>query len=92
MSKMERYELAIKSNMASAERDYRNSPEDKRGFVIGAVKKLWEVYHDERGINEQQFDKLITVLSGFSNGEYRDFIKEQVTAYKSGNPPTIIGY
>lgn len=89
---MDRYERAIKTNMASAERDYKDLPEDRRGFVIGAVLRLWEAYHRDRQINEQQFDRLINVLSGFSGGEYRDFIKQQVVAYKSGNPPTIIGY
>jgi hypothetical protein len=77
--------------MASAERDMPSS-EDRRGFVIGAVLKLWEVYHRDHQIDESQFDKLISVLAGFSNGEFRDFIQEQVAAYKSGNPPTIIGY
>jgi hypothetical protein len=77
--------------MASAEKDMK-SAEDRRGFVIGAVLKLWEVYHRDKQIDESQFDRLIGVLSGFSNGEYRAFIQEQVTAYKGGNPPTIIGY
>ncbi len=89
---MRRYEQAIKTNMASAEKDMKNKPEDKRGFVIGAVLRLWEAYHRDKQIDEGQFDKLINVLSGFSNGEYRDFIKEQVAAYKGGKPPTIIGY
>lgn len=88
---MERYERAIRTNMASAERDM-NKYEDRRGFVIGAVLQLWETYHDKKQINERQFDKLINILSGFSNGEFRDFINEQVKQYKSGNPPTIIGY
>ena len=88
---MRRYESAIRTNMASAERDYRNSPEDRQGFIVGAVLKLWEVYQG-RQIDESQFDKLIRVLSGFSKGEYKDFIDKQVKAYKSGNPPTIIGY
>jgi hypothetical protein len=77
--------------MASAERDM-HLPEDRRGFVIGAVLKLWEVYHRDKLVDESQFDKLIGVLSGFSGGEYKDFISEQVIAYKSGKPPTIIGY
>jgi hypothetical protein len=89
---MERYERAIRQNMASAERDYRDKPEDRRGFVVGAVLKLWETYHRDRQISEKQFDQLITILSGFSQGEYTDFIAEQVRQYKSGNPPTIIGY
>lgn len=89
---MKRYEQAIRNNMASAQKDMANSPEDKRGFVIGAVLKLWEVYHKDHQIDESQFDKLIAILSGFSGGEYRDFIKEQVAAYKGGKPPTIIGY
>ncbi len=89
---MRRYESAIRSNMASAEKDMQGKPEDKRGFVIGAVLQLWQTYHDKKQIDESQFDKLISLLSGFSNGEYKDFIKEQVAAYKSGNPPTIIGY
>ena len=89
---MKRYETAIRSNMASAERDMKNKPEDKRGFVIGGVLRLWEAYHRDKQIDESQFDKLITILSSFSNGEYRDFIKQQVQEYKSGNPPTIIGY
>ena len=88
---MRRYEQAIKGNMATAEKDLKSS-EDKRGFVIGAVLKLWEEYHRDKHIDESQFDKLILLLSGFSGGEYRGFIQEQVTAYKSGNPPTIIGY
>jgi hypothetical protein len=77
--------------MASAEKDMK-SKEDRRGFVIGAVLRLWEAYHRDKQIDESQFDKLIGVLSGFSNGEYRDFIQQQVTAYKSGKPPIIIGY
>lgn len=87
---MRRYENAIRTNMASAERDM-SKYEDRRGFVIGAVLKLWEVYQSKQ-IDESQFDRLISVLSGFSNGEFRNFISEQVAAYKSGNPPTIIGY
>ena len=90
-NKMERYEVSIRGNMASAEKDYGNSPEDRRGFVIGAVCKLWEVYQDKQ-INEQQFDKLIGILATFSKGEYQGFIDEQVKAYKGGTPPTIIGY
>lgn len=90
MSMIRRYESAIRANMASAEREMKK-PEDRRGFVIGAVLKLWEVYQD-REIDEGQFDKLIGLLAGFSGGEYRDFINEQVKQYKSGNPPTIIGY
>ena len=78
--------------MASAEKDYKDDPEHKRGFVIGGVLRLWEAYHRDKQIDESQFDKLIGILSGFSNGEYRDFIKEQVKDYKDGNPPTIIGY
>jgi hypothetical protein len=77
--------------MASAERDM-TKPEDRRGFVIGAVLRLWEAYHRDKQINGEQFDKLIGVLSGFSNGEYKTFIAEMVRDYKSGNPPTIIGY
>jgi hypothetical protein len=88
---MRRYESAIRANMASAEKDMKK-PEERRGFVIGAVLRLWKAYHRDKQIDESQFDKLIGVLSGFSGGEYRDFIQEQVTAYKSGNPPTIIGY
>jgi len=88
---LRRYENAIRSNMASAERDMK-SAEDRRGFVIGAVLKLWEVYHRDKQINESQFDRLISVLSGFSNGEFKAFINEQVAAYKRGEPPTIIGY
>lgn len=88
---MKRYESAIRTNMVSAEKDMRK-PEDKRGFVIGAVLQLWQTYHDKKQIDESQFDKLISVLSGFSDGEYRDFINEQVAAYKGGKPPTIIGY
>lgn len=87
---MQRYERAMRANMASAEKDM-NKPEDRRGFVIGAIQKLWEVYQKKQ-INGEQFDKLISVLSGFSNGEYRDFISQAVKQYKSGNPPTIIGY
>jgi hypothetical protein len=88
---MQRYERAIRQNMASAERDYKNDPEHRRGFTIGAVLKLWEVYQQKQ-INESQFDTLISILCGYSNGEYRDFINEQVAAYKRGEPPTIIGY
>lgn len=87
---MRRYEQSIQSNMASAEKDLEK-PEDKRGFVTGAVLKLWEVYQAKQ-IDESQFDKLISVLSGFSHNEYKDFIQSQVTAYKSGKPPIIIGY
>jgi hypothetical protein len=89
---MRRYETAIRSNMASAEKDYKNKPEDKRGFVIGGVLRLWEAYNRDHQIDESQFDKLIGILSTFSNGEYKDFIKEQVAQYKGGHPPTIIGY
>jgi hypothetical protein len=89
---MRRYENAIRSNMASAEKDMRDKPEDRRGFVIGAVLQLWQTYHDKKQIDESQFDKLIGVLSGFSNGEHKEFIAEQVAAYKRGEPPTIIGY
>jgi hypothetical protein len=88
---MRRYENAIRANMASAEKDMKED-QDKRGFVIGAVLKLWEVYHRDKQIDESQFDRLIGVLAGFSHGAYRDFINEQVAAYKSGKPPTIIGY
>jgi len=88
--KMQQYERAIRANMASAERDMHSS-EDKRGFVIGAVLKLWEVYQAKE-IDEGQFDRLIDVLSSFSSGTYRQFIQEQVKQYKNGNPPTIIGY
>lgn len=88
---MRRYEQAIRTNMASAEQDMTRA-EDRRGFVIGAVLKLWETYHRDRQIDESQFDRLIAVLAGFSNGEYRDFINEQVKQYKSGNPPRIVGY
>lgn len=89
---MRQYENAIRTNMASAEKDMRDKPADRRGFVIGAVLRLWEAYHRDKQIDESQFDKLIGVLSGFSNGEYRDFIKEQVAEYKKGHPPTIVGY
>jgi hypothetical protein len=88
---MRRYEKAMSENMASAERDM-HSAEDRRGFVIGAVLRLWEAYHRDKQIDESQFDRLIGVLSGFSGGEYKDFITEQVAAYKGGRPPTIIGY
>jgi hypothetical protein len=77
--------------MASAEKDYKNDPEHRRGFTVGAVLKLWEVYQQKQ-INESQFDQLISILCGYSKGEYRDFINEQVKQYKSGHPPTIIGY
>lgn len=87
-----RYEQSIRANMASAETDYKNDVEHLRGFTIGAVLRLWEAYHRDKQIDERQFDKLISVLCGFSNGEYRDFINEQVKQYKSGNPPTIVGY
>jgi hypothetical protein len=87
---MRRYEQAIRTNMASAEKDMTKA-EDRRGFVIGAVLKLWETYQQKQ-VNGEQFDKLIEVLSGFSNGEYREFIKGLVRDYKSGNPPTIVGY
>lgn len=89
---MKRYQDAIRSNMASAEKDMKDKPEDRRGFVIGAVLQLWQTYHDKKQIDESQFDRLINQLSGFSNGEYKDFISEQVKQYKSGNPPTIVGY
>jgi hypothetical protein len=88
---MRRYEQAIKSNMASAEKDMK-SDEDRRGFVIGAVLRLWEAYHRDKQINGEQFDKLIGILSGFAGGAYRDFIADIVKQYKGGNPPTIIGY
>lgn len=61
---MRRYEKAIRSNMASAENDLKTE-EDKRGFVIGAVVKLWEVYHRDKQIDESQFDRLIGILKGF---------------------------
>ncbi len=89
---MRRYERAIRENMASAERDHKDDPEHRRGFVTGAILKFWEMYHRDKQIDESQFDKLISVLSGFSNGEYRNFISEQVQQYKAGNPPIIIGY
>lgn len=92
MSKMRDYEQAIRSNMASAERDYKNDPEHRRGFTVGAVLKLWEVYRRDNQIDESQFDKLISVLCGYSNGEYREFIKKQVADYKAGKPPIIVGY
>jgi hypothetical protein len=57
--------------------------------VIGAVLRLWEAYHRDKQIDESQFDKLINILTGFSNGEYKDFINEQVAAYKSGEPPRL---
>jgi hypothetical protein len=88
---MRRYENAIRANMASAETDLK-SAEDKGGFVTGAVLKLWELYSRDKQIDESQFDRLIGVLSSFSGAEYRGFIQKQVAAYKSGNPPTIIGY
>ena len=88
---MRRYEQAMKTNMASAEKDMQ-SDEDRRGFVIGAVLNLWETYHRDHKIDESQFDKLIGILSGFAGGAYRDFIAEQVKDYKGGNPPVIIGY
>ena len=90
-NKMKQYEQAIRTNMASAERDYKNDPEHRKGFTVGAVLKLWEVYQDKQ-IDERQFDKLISVLCDYSNGEYREFINDQVADYKAGNPPTIIGY
>jgi hypothetical protein len=77
--------------MASAQKDMK-SFEDRRGFVIGGVLRLWEAYHRDKQIDESQFDKLIGVLSGFSNGEFKDFIQDQVADYKGGHPPTIIGY
>jgi len=89
--KIRQLEQAMRTNMASAERDYSNQPEMRRGFVIGAVLKLWEEY-EARRLDASQFDRLIGVLSGFSNGEYRDFIKGQVEQYKGGEPPIIIGY
>jgi hypothetical protein len=76
---------------SSAERDMKKY-EDRRGFVIGAVLQLWQTYHDKKQIDESQFDRFISVLSRFSNGEFKDFIDEQVKQYKGGNPPTIIGY
>jgi hypothetical protein len=88
---MRRYEQAMRTNMKNAEKDLK-SAEDKRGFVIGAVLKLWEEYHRDNHIDESQFDRLIGVLADFSNGEYREFINEQVKQYKGGNPPIIIGY
>lgn len=89
---MRRYEQAIRSNMAAAEKDYKHSPEDRRGFVIGGVLQLWQTYHEKKQIDESQFDKLIGILAGFSGGEYRDFINDLVRQYKGGHPPTIIGY
>lgn len=44
---MTRYERAIRTNMASAEKDMK-SAEDGRGFVIGGVLKLWEVYKQKQ--------------------------------------------
>lgn len=88
---MRRYQDAIRSHMAIAEKDMQK-PEDRRGYVIGAVLRLWEAYQRDKQITESQFDRLTELLTGFSNGEYREFIHEQVKAYKSGNPPTIIGY
>ena len=88
---MKQYEQIVRTNMASAEHDLKSN-EDRMGFLIGAVKKLWEVYHDEKRIDERQFDKLIDILSGFAQGTYKTFIKDMVTDYKNGNPPIIIGY
>jgi hypothetical protein len=87
---MQQYERTIRTNMASAEKDMQK-PEDRRGFIIGAVLQLWETYQGKK-VTEQQFDRLIEILSGFSSGAYRDFITDQVKDYKAGNPPTIIGY
>jgi hypothetical protein len=87
---MRQYEQSMKQNMKSAEDEYREDPEHRRGFVIGGIQKLWEVYQGKQ-INGQQFDQLIAILSGFSKGEYKDFIADLVKDYKSGNPPTIIG-
>lgn len=89
---MEQYTQALRKNMASAERDYENSPADKQGFVIGVIGSLWTTYHDKRQITEDQFDPLIALLCGFSNGAYREFIQSLVADYKGGHPPTIIGY
>lgn len=88
---MEQYKRAIHTNMASAERDLKSN-EDRRGFLIGAALQLWETYHDKKRITEQQFDQLIALLSGFAQGTYKSFIEDMVKQYKSGNPPTIIGY
>lgn len=88
---MDHYERAMRQNMASADRDLKLE-ENRRGFVIGAVLKSWEVYNKEHKINEQQFDHLIGVLKEFSKGKYKDFIEEQVKQYKGGNPPIILGY
>lgn len=55
------------------------------------VLKIWQERKDGH-ITKPQFDRLTTILSEFSSGEYKDFIQEQVVAYESGNPPTIIGY
>lgn len=90
MDKMRRFEKAMRGNMASAEKDMPSS-EDRSGFLTGAILKLWKLYQDHQ-IDESQFDKLIDVLSGFSKGQYRDFIHKQVADYKGGKPPIIIGY
>ena len=87
---MEQFERAIRHNMASAERDMKHD-EDRHGFVIGAVRKFWSVYEAHK-IDDQQFDRLIEILSGFAGGTYRTFISEMVRDYKDGNPPIIVGY
>jgi hypothetical protein len=84
------WERIMKQNMATAERDLKKH-EDRRGFIIGAVARLWDEYQ-ARNMTEQQFDHLMTVLEGFSNGAYRALIQGMVRDYKRGQPPTIIGY
>jgi len=90
MNKLQQYEQAIRRNMAIEEQAMRND-ENKRGFVVGAVRKLWEVWQAQE-VDESQFDRLIEVFSGFDKGAYKDFIEGQVKLYKGGKPPIIIGY
>lgn len=90
MSKLQQYEQAIRRNMASAERDLKDD-RDRHGFVIGAVRKLWEVY-EAKEIDERQFHHLINLVSTFSGGSYTRLIEGMVSDYEDGNPPIIIGY
>ncbi len=89
-NQLPQWERTMRTNMATAERVLRKN-EDRRGFIVGAVSRLWDEYQ-ARNMTEQQFDHLIRVLETFSNGAYRALIQGMVRDYKAGHPPTIIGY
>jgi len=60
--------------------------------VRSDLVKEWERLSGKKLVARSPLDKMIDEATGYSNGEYRDFITEQVRDYKAGRPPTIIGY